>query len=131
MTDCSHLLVFTARTDAADVVERFIGALKLEGDPFAKELRDGVGKMTPEQFTNYASNQAFLALGFALAAAADLQLGSCPMGGFDADGVKNVLALPSNETTVALMAVGLPSDSKKAVPFPKFRFPVDVVCVKR
>lgn len=126
VSDCEHLLVFTARTDASAVVERMVQALNLEetGPEFAKSLRDSLSHLSPSEFLAHSSNQAFIALGCALSGAATLSVGSCPMGGFEADGVHRVLQLPHNEVVVVIAAVGTPA---APAPFPKFRFPVDEI----
>ena len=57
--------------------------------------------------------------------AADLGLGTCWIGSFDADQVRQILAIPKGVTIVELMAVGYPADSK---PAPK-REPIEkIVC---
>ena len=57
--------------------------------------------------------------------AADLGLGTCWIGSFDADKVRQILAIPDNIIIVELMALGYPADSK---PEPK-REPIEkIVC---
>lgn len=128
--ECTHLLVFTARTDASGTVERFIKAKNLDTNDkdFAKVLRASVSGKNPADFREWAISQTFIAFGFSLAAAADLRVGSCPMGGFVASDVHKVLSLPAHEVPVAYLAVGnAPSDDpndkiqKEANPFPKIR----------
>ena len=56
---------------------------------------------------------------------ADLGLGTCWIGSFDADKVRQILAIPDNIIIVELMALGYPADSK---PEPK-REPIEkIVC---
>ena len=67
-----------------------------------------------------------VAFGVSVAAAADLRIPSCPMSGFVPSGVAEVLNLPENETPVAYLAIGhYPEDESKALPYPKFRFPIN------
>jgi nitroreductase len=57
--------------------------------------------------------------------AVDLGLGTCWIGSFDADKVRQILAIPEDVAIIELMAVGYPADSK---PEPK-REPVEtIVC---
>jgi nitroreductase len=57
--------------------------------------------------------------------AADLRLGTCWIGSFDADKVRQILEIPENITIIELMTVGYPADSK---PEPK-REPIEkIVC---
>jgi len=69
----------------------------------------------------WAKHQTYLALGFALAAAAELKIASCPMEGFSPDGVGAVLGLPHSLVPTALMALGLHDPA--ATTLPRFRFP--------
>ena len=57
--------------------------------------------------------------------AADLGLGTCWIGSFDADKVRQILEIPENVVIIELMTVGYPADSK---PEPK-REPIEkIVC---
>jgi nitroreductase len=57
--------------------------------------------------------------------AADLGLGACWIGSFDANKVRQILDIPDNIAIIELMAVGYPADSK---PKPK-REPIEkIVC---
>ena len=57
--------------------------------------------------------------------AADLGLGTCWIGSFDADKVRQILAIPKDAAIIELMTVGYPADSK---PEPK-REPIEkIVC---
>jgi nitroreductase len=66
--------------------------------------------MTKEECQTWATNQAFIALGVGVAAAAELRLSSCPMGGFVASDVHKVLQLPDNEWPVVYLAIGSTED---------------------
>lgn len=127
---CSHLFVFCARTD---VHSRFEGIEKLQGRP--KGFLSNVGKSF-ERFMPVISGvrmgrvlykyfwsmaQAYVALGFALAACAELEVDSCPMEGFQAKQFQNLLDLPTHIKPVALLAVGY-RDPKDTI-YPKARFP--------
>jgi nitroreductase/dihydropteridine reductase len=83
--------------------------------------------MDSTAFHDFAKNQAFISLGFALSAAAVMKVGSCPMTGFQPKELKKILQLPEFEDPVAIMAVGHApeDDSPKANPFPKYRFAMD------
>ena len=63
--------------------------------------------------------------------AADLGLGTCWIGSFDSDKVRQILAIPEDIAIIELMAVGYPADSKsepkrepmeKIVCYDKWRF---------
>ena len=80
------VLVFVAKKDAAAEGARFIELkqLKQYAPPYAGMIEGflagvkGAGKNA-----SWCERQAYLALGFALAAAAEHRVASCPMEGFD------------------------------------------------
>lgn len=131
VTECAHLLVFTGSTNAQKSVDRFIKALDLdkESPPYAKQLRNTFIPMSKEEFSKIASNQACIALGFSIAAAADLGIASCPMGGFLPEKVHEVMQMDDTEFPVAFLAVGKPLEGPNAEatmnPFPKRRLPLE------
>jgi len=69
----------------------------------------------------WAMNQTYLALGFGLAACAELRVASCPMSGFQVEDVRTVLDLPDCQIPCAYLAIGSFVEDKKA--WPRFRFP--------
>jgi nitroreductase len=69
----------------------------------------------------WAKHQTYIALGFALAAAAELKIASCPMEGFNPDGVASVLNLSPSLIPTAIMAIG--NEDQTATHYPRFRFP--------
>ncbi|OIQ27652.1 MAG: NAD(P)H-dependent oxidoreductase [Alphaproteobacteria bacterium MedPE-SWcel] len=100
ITDGSHLLVFAAwdnytaeRIDA--VVEQLVeerGASEmLQG--YYDKLKAMYLPRDAEVNYAHAARQAYIALGFALAAAAELGVDSTPMEGFDPDQVDEILGL--------------------------------------
>ncbi len=67
----------------------------------------------------WAAEQAYIALGFALAAAAERRIASCPMEGFDKKTLTAMLSLTDIEPVV-LLAVGQYKDDEGLSP--RFRF---------
>lgn len=134
VTSCTHLLVFSARKDASVTVERFIAAHNLDNTHpvYATSVRNVLSSLDSSSFLAFSTSQAYIALGFSLAAAADLRIGSCPMGGFNADKVRTVLELPESEVPVAYLAIGIvPSpgspESKLNDELFKVRLPTDTL----
>jgi nitroreductase/dihydropteridine reductase len=82
---------------------------------------------TPEQIQAWAGRQAYIALGFGLAAAAELQIDACPMEGFNPSEFHALLGLPEFIQPVAIMALGYrdPEDENQPTSRPKVRFPKD------
>jgi nitroreductase / dihydropteridine reductase len=113
VADASHLFVFCARTDIIERINAY-GDIASGGDEAAKEAIHGLIAMmhgsldgrTPEEKLAWASKQAYIALGFALAACAELGIDSCPMEGFDSGAVNLLLGVPDHMKSLAYMAVG-------------------------
>ena len=101
ITEGSHVLVFAAWKEYSDEnVERYLNNIAtVRGIPV--ESLDGMRNMingaisgkTPEQLLNWNSRQAYIALGTGLAVAAEEQVDSTPMEGFDPDALDAVLGL--------------------------------------
>ena len=121
ITTCSHLLVFSARTDIVKRTEEYLMEADLShrkditNDPdyhYLYEMKKFAKNVAPE----WSVKQAYIALGFALAACAELKVDSCPMEGFDPVAFKDALNLPSNLEPKVLLALGYrdPSDIHQA-----------------
>jgi nitroreductase/dihydropteridine reductase len=122
VTECSHLLIFCCRKDFDDRISEYVGSTSTNPDQ-AKATAEAITNMIASQAhpTQWAKHQVYLALGFALAAATELKIASCPMEGFSAEGFSSVLDLPHTIIPTVLLAVGIQNPS---VPdFPRFRFP--------
>ena len=117
VTECDTLFVFCARTDVearADEYMRTTGTKESLGP-----MLTGFLKYLPDK-TAWAARQAYIALGFALAAAAEEKIASCPMEGFQAQAVANLLDLPETLVPIVYLAVGETSDVDGT--YPRFRF---------
>jgi len=105
---CSHLIVFCADLDIDEVIRRAEGAMRRAGFPperlehmvtLARTIKDKLDRA-------WAREQVFMALCNAVIAAKALGFDSCPMTGFDPEGYRKVLGLPTHIEPVALCAVG-------------------------
>lgn len=125
--EASHVLVFASRTDIKDRAETMIENLTagMEEVPeklseYFHMLRGFASGMDGEAAKAWAKSQTYIALGFAMAACAELHVDSCPMEGFMADQVNQILDIKEPLHT----AVILPLGHRNADPDrPKFRFP--------
>ena len=82
-----------------------------------------VGSRTPEQLENWASKQAYIALGFGLVASAVLGIDSCPMEGFSPEDYDRILELDKlGLKSKVVLAVGYRSEADKYQQYPKVRF---------
>jgi len=126
-TDASHLLVFASRTDHLARADQYFdlatgGSAEARTQMKAYEdmMKGFIGAMTPEVAKSWADRQTYIALGFALAAAAELEVASCPMEGFNSTAFDEILGLPAHMKSVVSLSLGY-SDGTPARP--KVRFP--------
>lgn len=127
LTSSSHVLVFSARTDLKDRIEAHLMntaggnpdiRAKLAG--FEAALKEFAEGKTEADIQEWASKQVYIALGFALAACAELQIDSCPMEGFDPVEIKKILGLPPHLFPCVMLPVGRRAATE--VLKPKVRF---------
>ncbi len=133
---CSHLLVFSTLTEISKRIGAFVEVMSGGNPDKAKSLaayeqmmRSNLESRSVEELHNWAAKQAYIALGFAMAACAELKVDSCPMEGFDPAAVDKILGYPSTQRTVVMLPIGR-ADSKLG-PRPKFRFPSSDLFSKR
>lgn len=118
VTECNVLYVLCAHTDVDVRAEEF---LKRTGAESMRSMLTGFLSAIPDK-TAWATKQVYIALGFGLAAAAELKIASCPMEGFMPSEVAKILELPATLVPCVYLAVGKePADG--GAPFPRFRFP--------
>jgi len=119
----SHLIVMCARNDLTAVKEEYFEALS-GGNIEVREQLSGFEQMVtgfiPHASAEWAKKQTYIALGFGIAACAELEIDSSPMEGFDTGEVAKILELPSNLDVAVLLPIGYRSDDEH--PRPKFRF---------
>lgn len=116
VTECHTLFILCARTDAEVRGEEY---LKTTGAESMRGMLMGFLGYLPDK-TAWAAKQAYIALGFGLAAAAEHKIASCPMEGFSSAEVSKILDLPSNLVPVVYLAVGEATDEDGT--YPRFRF---------
>jgi nitroreductase / dihydropteridine reductase len=114
LTEASTILVFAAWDNIAeDNLGKVFDAMAAVRGPSESltERRNssiaGFAAKSAEQNFQFAAQQAFIGLGFALAAAAELKIDSTPMGGFDPAAFDEILGLKKQGLrSVAIMALG-------------------------
>ncbi|WP_319546064.1 nitroreductase family protein [Ruegeria conchae] len=136
ITDGSHLLVFAAwdnyTEDRIDTVKQLNVAAR--GDlPLIHGYYDNLkaNYLPREAEVNYAhaARQAYIALGIALIAAAEQEVDSTPMEGFDPDTVDEILGLRERGLrSVVLMPLGYREEASDwLLPMPKVRKSRDAI----
>lgn len=127
ITDASHLFVFCARTDIDARVSRYVleserqaSASTQDLTRYAQKVRSVTRGYDDAKALEWATKQTYIALGFALAAAAELGCDSCPIEGFNKGATAKLLGLPEAVRPVVLLALGY---HKNASPYKRVRFP--------
>ncbi|PLX25917.1 NAD(P)H-dependent oxidoreductase [Candidatus Parcubacteria bacterium] len=132
MDTASYLLVFCARVDKDDMkqrVDEYINLLagedklkKVKLEPARLARKASIQSKSAEEFATWAMKQCYIALGFGLAACAELKIDSCPMEGFSKEAIDRVLELPESLKSTVILAIG---NRKEGPKNPKVRFSND------
>jgi nitroreductase len=117
ITECDTLFVFCARNDLEFRSEEYIKAIQADG-LLVDMIKTFITNLPNK--TGWAMRQTYIALGFALAACAELKIPSCPMEGFDPSAVSNILELSDNLVPCVMLAVGSKAEDDGV--WPRFRF---------
>jgi nitroreductase len=135
-TDAPLLFIISVRSDLVNRVDEYINLMfggdaskKTELKQYDDMMKGAVSGKNEIESRAWAAKQAYIALGFALAAALQLDLDSCPMEGFDPDAFKKILELPNNLYPVVSLAVGYRASDD--IVKPKVRFSVSDLFSKK
>ncbi len=117
------MVVMCARNDLMQAKDEFFDDMS-QGNPEIRKNLAGYEQMVtgflPSSSPEYAKKQVYIAQGFMLAACAELQIDSCPMEGFDAVAVTEILNLPKNLDVAVIIPIGYRAPDEN--PRPKVRF---------
>ncbi|WP_344846414.1 nitroreductase family protein [Celeribacter arenosi] len=111
----SHVLVFAGFDNYTEERIEEVVAQHAEERPGTREALDAYYDMLKSIYlprdahvnAEHAARQAYIALGFALAAAAELEIDTTPMEGFDPAAVDAILGLPEQGLkSLSILAVG-------------------------
>lgn len=123
----SHVIVFSSLINVKERITQFLDLMS-NGNP---QIRDGLkgyeGMMrgalesrSSAELKAWADKQAYIALGFAMAACAELKIDSCPMEGFVPDQINAVMGFTGHQSVSVILPIGY-RDAGIAVR-PKVRF---------
>lgn len=121
LVEGSHLLIFAAWKEiSAEKIDRYFEQVVKERNlkpedlaQYATFLKNNFSAQTQEQQFNWASKQAYIALGTAMVAAAEEKVDSTPMEGFNPAEVDAILGLTEKGLgAAALLALGYRDASK-------------------
>ena len=140
VVDCSHFVVFTARTEMAEadvdkLIQRTVDLRKLPANALeayrGMMLGDVVNGPRGKAAHEWAARQSYIALGNIMTCAAVLGVDACPMEGLNPVEYDNILGLNgSGYKTVVACAFGYRVASDKYASLAKVRFaPADLLRV--
>jgi nitroreductase len=137
ITDCSHLVVFAARTDiTAEDVDNYMARISEVRGVEVAHLGGFRGMIVGDLVTGprhaiaaqWSARQAYLALGNLITVAAITSIDVCPMEGFSPAGFNEVLNLPAQGlSAVVIAAVGHRAADDGAASVPKVRKTAEVI----
>ena len=115
ITDCSELVIFTTDNDSvrsdspyvrkmferrgmsSEMVDTYLGVYKSYLDPIEAD---------EELLENWTAKQCYIPLANAMTYAATLEIDSCPIEGFDKEGVEAILDLDYGRSVAVICAFG-------------------------
>ena len=128
----SHVFVFAVPEKLTETdVQVFIDAIAATRgmpvealDGYKGMMNNTVIKLSAEQQQAWSAKQAYIALGTALAAAAEQKVDACPMEGFDAAQFDEILGLKEKELkSVVIMPIGFRAEDDATAHYAKVRKP--------
>jgi nitroreductase len=136
ITDASHLVVFTVRTDLEQVdIDSWVARLsEVQGKSleslagFSGIISSFCAAMSPAEKQAWNTRQVYIALGQLMTAAAVLGIDTCPLEGISPADYDSILGLGgSGYATAVACVLGYRSTEDKYATAPKARFPAGKV----
>ena len=130
----SHVIVFSVpkvltETDVQTFINN-VGTTRnipinfLEG--YKNAINGKISAMSEVEQQNWSAKQAYIALGNALAAAAEQKVDACPMEGFNSIEFDKILGLDKiNQTSVVILPIGFRAETDATSHYAKVRKPKD------
>lgn len=130
VVDASHVIVLANKNQfGEELIDQYIEnvsetrnipADQLKG--YSDFMKSKLVSLSDEEKTNWTAKQAYIALGNLLSAAATIQVDTCPMEGFSAEDVDEILQLKEkNLTTAVIIPVGYRSSEDATQHYAKVR----------
>ena len=132
ITDASHLIAFMPmRSIDESYVEKYVKLIAdTRGIPteslkgFHDMMVGSIQGKSPEALAEWLRSQAYIAVGFLLSAAAQMNIDACPMEGFDPVHVDvDLHLLEKNLSTAVLVAIGFRASDDESAQYKKVRVP--------
>ncbi|MBP4138362.1 NAD(P)H-dependent oxidoreductase [Flavobacterium geliluteum] len=138
--EASHLLVFAAfETVTEEMIDNYIQFVANERDmsvddlvDFKTAIKGGILHRTDEEHFTWSAKQAYIGLGTGLIAAANLEVDSTPMEGFDTEKFDSILGLKEKGLkSVVLLALGYrDAENDYMVNLKKVRLPLSEFAIE-
>lgn len=133
VTDASHFVVFTARTEitASDIAHLIDRIAEVRGQPATalepyRQMMEGglLNEARKPHLHDWSSRQAYIAMGQLMTGAAVLGIDTCPMEGFEPAKYDEILGTRKDGyACIAAVALGYRSSGDKYASLPKVRYP--------
>ena len=91
-----------------------------KSEKIKSNMKNSMENKSSAEFISWSMKQSYIALGFAIAACAELKIDSCPMEGFDKKSIDKILKLPDYLSSAVLLPIGYRKENPTR---PKLRFP--------
>ncbi len=136
VTDASHLVIFTVRTDLTQKdIDKWISHLsEVQSTPlenlagYAGMISSFTSNMSAADKQAWNTRQVYIALGQLMTAAAVMGIDTCPLEGISPSDYDDILGLKNSEyATVVACALGYRSPDDKYSQAKKARFPEDTI----
>ena len=128
--DASHLLVICVQENITDVdVEALFDNIQLIRNtseiilnPYKKELKEMMKKMTVQERQEWSVKQAYIALGNLMTVCAIKKIDACPMEGFSSENYDDIFKLKGKRLkSVLVMPIGYRAEDDMFADFKKVR----------
>ena len=131
ITDASYLLVLANKPTFDDsLVDNYIdniietrGVTKKDVEGYSQMIKGALLGLPDEQKKSWTSDQTYIALGNLMTIAAEMEIDTCPMEGFDKAQYNEILGLnDKNLNASVVLAVGYRADNDETQNYPKVRY---------
>jgi nitroreductase len=131
ITDASFLLVLANKPTFDDsLVDNYIdniietrGVSKKDVEGYSQMMKGALLNLPDEQKKSWTSDQTYIALGNLMTIAAEMEIDTCPMEGFDKAQYNEILGLnDKNLNASVVLAVGYRAEDDETQNYPKVRY---------
>jgi nitroreductase len=139
VAEASHVIVIATRTDVDEsYINEFVSMMETQCnlatgklDQYKNVMVGAIGSMSDENRSEWATKQAYIALGTMMAACGALEIDSCPMEGFVPAEYDELLNLPAKNLHAAVvLPIGYRSAEDTKQHQPKVRKPLSAMTVR-